>query len=287
MQVRSLTLGIPTSVPLKGSLEDLLSILGSLRDNLIAANIPVATIRASFEPILGGSSKQVDEWKTRVGTLATEIAAMDVNYFSAPFWVEEVPLIPAISKVMEEYSQLFVNLDVVNQDGSISGKRIQAAAALMKDLAKGDPFNNLRFCASARAIPNPPFFPAAYHDPKRPRPTLSIALETADEVVKASKEFAKETNTGHNFAEIGRKHIQNTVNGVIEGIGTRKIPSQVDFLGIDLSPAPFPETSRSIGHALELASGLEFGEPAILGTIAQIVEGIRQVDCPRWGFNER
>ncbi len=285
MQVRSLTLGVPAGLSQKPDLEDLFARLGNLRDNLVAMDIPVETIRATFPPIIGQTKQDADEWEARVGSLANEVAAMGINYFSAPLWVDAISFVPAIARVVANTSQLFSNLNVLNPDGTISGNRIKTAAAIIRALGETDAFNNLRFCASARAVPNTPFFPASFHDPNRTRPALSIALEAADEVVKASQQFEADIEKNPDLGALVRTHMERAIEDVFEGIAEIGIANWVDFLGVDLSPAPFPEPRRSIGRALEIASGVEFGDPAILGIIAQIVAGLRQVDRPRWGFN--
>ncbi len=266
-------------------MEDLLARLGNLRDHLVALDIPVETLRATFAPKLGQTKQDVVEWETKVKFLSDEVAAMDINYFSAPLWVDTIAFVPAIASIVANNSQLFTNLDVLNPDGSISGSRIKTAAAIIRSLGETDPFNNLRFCASARAVPNTPFFPVSFHDPKRTRPALSIALEAADEVVEASQQFEADLEKNPDFGVLVRKQMEGAIDDIFEGIAEIGVAGWVDFLGVDLSPAPFPEPRRSIGRALEIASGVEFGDPAILGTIAQIVAGLRHVDRPHWGFN--
>ncbi len=285
MQVRTLTLGVPANLTQKTALEDLLARLGNLRDNLVAMDIPVETLRACFAPKLGQTEKDIREWAASVSFLSSEIAAMGINYFSAPLWTEVYAFAPVIASVMGNTSQLFSNLDVLNQDGSVSGNRIKVAAAIMRFLGEKDPFNNLRFCASARAVPNTPFFPVSFHDPKRTRPTLSIALEAADEIVKVAQQYEEDLEKNPSLSDLVRKKMEEVTDDLFKGIANIGVTRWVDFLGVDLSPAPFPEVHRSIGRALEIASNVEFGDPAIIGTIAQVVAGLRRVDRPHWGFN--
>ncbi len=256
-----------------------------MRDNLVTIDIPVETIRVSFSPKRGKTKSDVLEWEKEVDLLADEAAKMDLNYFAAPLWIDDIEFVPEISKVVTQSPLLFTNLNVLNPDGTISGNRIKAAAAIIRALGETDPFNNLRFCASARAVPNTPFFPVSFHDLNRARPALSIALEAADEIIKVSQQYETEIEKNPDLATLIGNHMELVVDDIFEGIAEIGVSSWVDFLGIDLSPAPFPESKRSIGRALEIASGVEFGDPAILGTIAQVVAGLRNVNRPRWGFN--
>jgi uncharacterized protein (UPF0210 family) len=57
------------------------------------------------------------------------------------------------------------------------------------------------------------------------------------------------------------------------------------FVGVDLSPAPFPSDDVSIGGAIELAGIDRFGGPGSLYIAAMITRAIRRTRLPRSGFS--
>jgi uncharacterized protein (UPF0210 family) len=61
--------------------------------------------------------------------------------------------------------------------------------------------------------------------------------------------------------------------------------SGYDFVGIDLSPAPFPTDDVSIGGALEAIGVDRFGAPGTLFGAAMVTRAIRRTRIKRCGFS--
>jgi uncharacterized protein len=61
--------------------------------------------------------------------------------------------------------------------------------------------------------------------------------------------------------------------------------TRVPFVGIDLSPAPFPTPEVSIGGAIEAAGVDRFGGPGTLFVAATIARAIRRTRVRRSGFS--
>jgi uncharacterized protein (UPF0210 family) len=156
-----------------------------------------------------------------------------------------------------------------------------ACARAVLDLARGTPlgFGNLRFAATAHCPPNIPFLPAAYHGggPER----FSVAVQAADIVVDA---FAEEGG----LSRIEDRLVLGleTAMAPLERVADRLAQSSgFAFVGIDLSPAPFPTDEVSIGGAIERAGVDRFGAPGTLAVGAMITRAIRRTRVRRCGFS--
>lgn len=136
-------------------------------------------------------------------------------------------------------------------------------------------FANLRFAALANVPAGSPFFPAAYHAGSAP--SFAIASEAADLAVQA---FA-----GARTIEAGRRKLVATIEKHTASIGkvARKLGPR--FGGIDLSLAPHPDASASIGAAIENMGVSRVGEHGSLAAAAVLTEAIERARFPRAGFS--
>ncbi|HMF30627.1 MAG TPA: DUF711 family protein [Candidatus Lokiarchaeia archaeon] len=291
MQVRSLTLGVPTELASKSDLENYFSELSLLRDSFKSQGITVQSIRGSFEPIRGDGEKIFKTWERQVNQI-TETMASSGALFSAPFWTTNSAFVGEIARIQNGNSLLFNNIPVSGLDGEIYSKSIHFAAEIISGLSLDDPFANLRFCASAGVPPNTPFFPASYEEPGQQRPQLSISLESADDMVALAQAKSEsllasvqESTDLSDFSKEVKNCCEEMGHKITDCLEESQLDRWADFRGIDLSPAPYPASPRSIANALEIASGLEFGDPNMIGTIAAITEGIHAANVPTCGFN--
>jgi uncharacterized protein (UPF0210 family) len=150
-------------------------------------------------------------------------------------------------------------------------KQLAAATALG--------FGTLRFAATAHCPPNIPFVPAAYHMGGVPR--FSIAVEAADVVVSAF-----EGDGGMSAIEGRLVGALEAACAPVERVAERlAAKSGYGFVGIDLSPAPYPSDDRSIGAAIERAGVDRFGAPGTLYVSAMITRAIRRTRVRRCGFS--
>ncbi|TFG13255.1 MAG: DUF711 family protein [Promethearchaeota archaeon] len=167
------------------------------------------------------------------------------------FGLFEKLLLNDFDKLLKKFPNFFSSLPVISQSG-INFMALKSGARIIKRLAEPDPFNNLRFCVSCNVPPNTPFFPAAYHKTSE-KAAFSLALEMADEVVsifnKSSDLSQAKLNLKEKFNEIYEKILR-----ISEKISYKH---DLDFIGMDLSPAPFPNFDRSIGQAIE-ELGIEY-----------------------------
>ncbi|MFX1489505.1 MAG: DUF711 family protein, partial [Promethearchaeota archaeon] len=102
------------------------------------------------------------------------------------------------------------------------------------------------------------------------KPAFSLALEMADEVINAIGEFDDLKDAQFNLLAKFNS-IYNDVTKISEKIG-RKF--NINFKGIDFSPAPFPELDKSIGTAIEKLGFEYFGAIGTLTGVALIKSAI-------------
>ncbi|MBD3253534.1 MAG: DUF711 family protein [Candidatus Lokiarchaeota archaeon] len=170
--------------------------------------------------------------------------------------------------LLKKYANFFTSIPAISDCG-ISFLALKVCAKLIKKLSAPDPFNNLKFCVSYNVPSNTPFFPAAYHSGKK-KPQFSLALEMADEVVKiidSSKSLmAVKSSLRNKFEEI-----YNSIIYTCEKIAKKY---DLEFKGVDFSPAPYPRKERSIGEAIEKMGVDYFGSYGSLLGVSIITDAI-------------
>ena len=176
--------------------------------------------------------------------------------------LNEVPLF------IKNNSKFFTSLPVASTQEGINLPALKSGAKIIKNLSDPDPFNNLQFCISSNVPPNVPFFPASYHFSEKP--AFSIALEMADEVVNVIEDSKSIKDVQHNLLAKFNE-IYDVLTQISEKVG-RKF--NIEFKGIDFSPAPFPEADKSIGTAIEKLGFEYFGSIGTLTGVALIKNSI-------------
>lgn len=177
-------------------------------------------------------------------------------------------LLNEVPKFIKNNNIFFTSLPVASTESGISIAALKSGAKIIKELSEPDPFNNLQFCVSSNVGPNFPFFPSAYHFSERP--AFSIALEMADEVINVIEEsdtlkdaqlnlLAKFNEIYDDLTKIAEKASRNF---------------DIDFKGIDFSPASYPTIDKSIGNAIEKLGFEYFGANGTLTGVALIKNSI-------------
>ncbi len=177
-------------------------------------------------------------------------------------------LLDQVPQFIKNTDIFFTSLPVASTREGINIHALKSGAKIIKQLSDPDPFKNLNFCVSANVGPNFPFFPAAYHFSEKP--AFSLALEMADEVVNAIEN--SNTIKDAQFNLLSRfNQIYDEITKICEKIGRS---FNVEFKGIDYSPAPFPEADKSIGTAIEKLGIEYFGAHGTLTGVALIKNSI-------------
>ncbi len=176
--------------------------------------------------------------------------------------LKEVPIF------IKNNSNFFTSLPVASTKDGINLSALKSGAKIIKNLSEPAPFNNLKFCVSANVGPNFPFFPTAYHVSEKP--AFSLALEMADEVINVIEESNNLRDAQNNLLAKFNE-IYDVLTKISEKV-SRKF--NIEFNGIDLSPAPYPTTEKSIGAAIEKLGFEYFGANGTLTGVALIKNSI-------------
>jgi hypothetical protein len=193
----------------------------------------------------------------------------------------DLSYIRAIPNVIRSTEAAFASVLVAAQGSGINLEAIAASARIVAEIAHSTPdgFGNLRLAVLANCGPGSPFFPVSYHGGGEPR--FSIATEAADLAVEAfyEAESLEEASTRLREAIEEKACV---IEGVAEGLA---VDSGIELGGIDFSLAPFPETARSLGHAIEKLGVDAFGGNGTLFAVAFIKRAIEAAAFDHCGFS--
>ncbi|MDQ5823014.1 MAG: DUF711 family protein [Chloroflexota bacterium] len=299
MNVRSLTTGAALPTEDAPRLE-LATRLGSFakvgRQALEAEGFTVQTTRLAAQPL--------EEWLLpdeaapgKVADFGGACAEAGIDYFSVGTLQATTPqdglepFFELVPELLLAAGNAFASIQVgarTGSGGAVNLEAVRASARIMQSLAERTPegFGNLRFAAACNCPPHVPFFPAAYYkedDRNGGRPEFGLALEAADLAVRAfegagSLEEARLRLLGLLEEEAGK------AADVCVGLAAEH---GYTFTGLDISMAPFPEQSRSIGYALELLSGAPLGSPGTLTAAAFLTSVLKQAreQLPTVGYS--
>lgn len=295
MRIRAITIGqkLPFLVEdkelqssLEGKLENFYSLNSELTRRFKDINIDIQTKRLCSQPILSYEQqvyeKNLNETLARIHIqleiIERLIKEYEIDYFAActvladiqieKYGVYEQLFLNEVPQFIKRKEKFFTSLHVASTDHGLNLSALRSAAKIIKSLSEPDPFNNLKFCVSANVIPDTPFFPAAYHLAERP--SFGLALEMADEVV-AIFETSKTLEEAQINLKTKFNEIYNDLVRICEQVAKNY---NIDFHGIDFSPAPYPTIEKSIGTAFEKLGFEYFGAYGSLIGIALIKNAI-------------
>jgi len=195
----------------------------------------------------------------------------------------QLKIMKNIPNLIYKYPNMFTSIQAGSNHGGLNFEAIKESTKIIQKLSSPDPFQNVKFAVTFNVPPNTPFFPSAYHMGKSP--TISIALEAADEVITVLKENPPTTTNLTNV----KKAIQLRFTKIFDQINdiAEYFCKKYDFIfkGIDLSPAPYPTKEKSIGTALEQLGLCKFGEPGTVFSVGFLTEALQSIDRPKIGFS--
>jgi uncharacterized protein len=187
--------------------------------------------------------------------------------------------IQLIPDILAATQQVFCTSYLIQPDVAISTKAIRSASEIIcaNSRISPDGFANLRYSALANVRPGSPFFPAAYHSGAEP--AFAFAIDGASLAVEVF-------GSSHTMEEASTNLIREVEGHAarLENIA-RSHSGSMRFLGIDFTLAPYPETSRSIGEALERLGVPVFGGAGSLAASAFLMSTLDQAHFTRTGFN--
>ena len=285
MKVRAITIGqaIPflyKNETILSFMQEKLSSFSSFNKEIIGlfedVNIEVQTKRFCSQPLFSYDNKLFYEknLKDTLVDINSQLKFLqeifddyNIDYFACcmmlahqiqDLGIFEKLLLDDVPLFIKNNSKFFTSLPVASTKEGINLSALKSGAKIIKNLSDPDPFNNLQFCVSSNVNPNVPFFPAAYHF--SPKPAFSLALEMADEVVNVIED-SKTIKDAQNNLLAKFNEIYDVLTQISEKVG-RKF--NIEFKGIDFSPAPFPEVDKSIGTAIEKLGFEYFGSNGTL-----------------------
>lgn len=285
VKIRAVTLGLDLPAPevVTGPFDEAARFLSSATRAFEAIGFEVQTTRAAG-PDLGRTLATLGVDRLASWAARTEAAARDagIDYLALgrlPAAAHQV-VAEHVAPLLAAGEIAFLSADLI--DGRVASVAMASACArAVKQLAQSTPqgFGNLRFAATAHCPPNIPFLPAAYHVGGTPR--FAIAVQAADVVVEALGGPGGMTEMEDRLVdalEMAAAPIERVADDLARRFG-------FPFVGIDLSPAPFPTDDVSIGGALESAGVDRFGAPGTLYVAAMVTRAIRRTRIPRCGFS--
>ena len=159
----------------------------------------------------------------------------------------QTEILQQLPELLKNHPNMFSSIQVASTKRGLNIHALRQAGSIIRDLSTPDPFRNVQFAITFNVPPNTPFFPSAYFSGTTP--TLSIALEAADEL---NSLLAQYPPTHVPYTEI-QTHIKirfEQIYDSITAIAQKFCDShQFHFEGIDISPAPYPTQDKSIGTA--------------------------------------
>jgi uncharacterized protein len=288
VKLRAVTLGMDLPVPAaRGpALREAAAFLRQAREAFGALGVEVQTTRVAG-PELGDTLARLGAPggdALRHWARASEAAAREagVDYLALGRVPTDRPDLVErdAAAILAAGETVFLSADLV-EAGRPSPAMAAACARAVRALAETTPlgFGNLRFAATASCPPNIPFFPAAYHAGGPPR--FALAIEAADVVLAALRRpgTMSELEAGLVEAlEAALGPVERAADALGRGFA-------YPFVGIDLSPAPFPSPEVSIGGAVEAAGVDRFGAPGTLYVAALVTRALRRARVRRTGFS--
>ncbi|MBL8090345.1 MAG: DUF711 family protein [Anaerolineales bacterium] len=281
MKIRSITYFCNPKYPLDEKiLRKAGEFLSKAKSTYESAGYEVQTVRLAtipFPKLLG--EKNINDLSKFANEFSKTIQEVGISYASlGPALPDSAKSYQVIPEAISASENIFFS-GVMADDKKIHLAQIKACAEIIVRNARLDAngFANLRFAALANVNAGAPFFPAAYWD--NDEPAFAIAVESADVAVKA---FETESSLGESrsvlISEI-EKHGQ-----AIEKIAKKEL-SEIKFLGIDFSFAPFPDDAHSLGKAVENMGVKKIGLHGSLASAAILTEAIERANFLHVGFN--
>jgi uncharacterized protein (UPF0210 family) len=187
----------------------------------------------------------------------------------------------SVPEILRNTTDVFLGA-VIADEKQVHPRAVEATAQIIREASTITPdgFTNLRFAALANVRPGAPFLPAAHHQTGA-GPAFALAIECAAEVLQA---FEGQTSLAE-ARHIMLSSLENIAMRIEKVINKVTDLTEMEFLGFDFSPAPFPEDSSSLAGAIEAAGHLHLGSFGSLSAAAVIADALDRGNWRRTGFN--
>ena len=281
-------MGTELSYPIKASRFGTLAAFQERARSLFAqAGLEVQTVRLAGQPL---SEVLAHSGPAEAPAYARELEALcqghGIDYCSigtvaAAHPDADLGYIDAIPEIIRQTSTAFASVLVAESASGIHLAAIRRAAQAISDVAtvESSGFGNLRLAILANCGPGSPFFPASYH--RGPDTSFAVATESADLAVDSFADAGTLEEARRNL----RTAVEDKARTITEVCGALAQAFDMRFGGIDFSLAPYPETARSIGHAIEQLGVDAFGASSTLFATAFTTRVLREAQYPKCGFS--
>ena len=284
MRIRSITSFIdPRSEQADRQLATLAAFSQRFQSSIEQQLMPVLSRRLATIPFpLYLSDLTETERIGRVTRLANQARGLGWNYFSIGPALPDYPwsftAIPGFLSIAED----IFSSAIVAGESRIFPAAVRASAQVIRDLTtlRADGFANLRFAALANVPTGTPFLPAAYHTGNR-NPAVSLAVECADVVQDAFSNAVDLDSARQRLLA----RFEATARKLTEIFTSLSSNEEIEFLGFDFSPAPFPQDWCSLGGAVEKVGLEHIGGIGSLAAVAIIADTLDRGNWQRAGFN--
>lgn len=288
--IRTITLGIAEPHPLSSSV--LASALKSAQEAMVRytqAGYTVQTTRLSTRPLFADlndwSSERilayVQQLQQVLNDLGIEFCSLGTVFASAPdFPLARLDLVADLLIA----SNVSMTVQMASKQHGLRSEAAYSIAHIMQRLAAEteEGFGNFRFAMLACVEPGTPFFPAAYHTGPS---SISLGLQGVSIIHDALRQIEDDRRQPCSPTRI-TDAVRNTVLAQAEPIVAlaRQIAREqnIQFGGIDLSPAPMGE--ESIVAAMEHCGYGPLGSPGTLTVAAALTEGLKSCPLPICGY---
>jgi uncharacterized protein (UPF0210 family) len=289
--IRTITLGIAEPHPLPVAvLKNAKNMLEYARVRYVDAGFDVQTVRIStrplFDDLVAMSSAAFIRYAKELQRVLDDLGIGYCSVGTAQAARPDFPLnrLQWLVDVLASHSSLSATVQIATEEYGLRNGAVQSTALIIERLSQEtkDGIGNFRFGMLACVPPGCPFFPAAYHA----GPTsLALGLQSASIVMEALQVHASEVAGRLDQRNVTRwvhDTLSSYVTPIVE-LGQRiAYEKQIQFGGIDLSPAPMGEDS--IVPALEMCGGGSLGGPGTLAAVAAVTTALKSTTIPTCGY---
>ena len=253
------------------------------RQSFVEAGFEVQTTRLATQPFpqgLGQNNLATLPQLVRSVYAACQDSGIDYLSIGTVRLDDDVAYIHAIGDVIAEVEGVFATAVIADKKHGIDLPRLLEVARLIQRLSTitSDGMRNLYFAALANCESGAPFFPVAYHVGSEP--AFGLAIQAADLGVAAFHSAANPIEARDNLT----LSIQETADAFSAVADRLAYDYGIPFGGIDFSLAPYPQSSDSLGYALE-GLGAQFGGNGMVAAASLIMNAIEAAQFNRAGFS--
>ncbi len=282
MRIRALTGFLDPGWPIDPSrIERVTVVLKKSRERLREIGYEVQTLRlATPPPSRMAQPIPASDRPEAARMLEAECFLHGIDFAAiGPALPDEPDGYPAAVQILEAAENVFTSGVFATRETGISLKAAKACGSVIENAGRirQDGFANLRFAALANVAPGSPFFPAAYHEPGR-RPAFAAAVEGAAAAVEAFQSAPSLHIARKRLTELIERHT-SAIDYVLKKSG-----SDIDYLGIDFSLAPYPAPKQSLGAAMEKGGLPAVGLAGSVAVASMMTECIDKARFNRTGF---